>query len=118
MRRFAKCVKMPIKLSFLWCLQVTSNYLCVFLVVVSGVKQRAYKNRCIMKGKQMSKHRKSLSGIKQNDSIWCMSVFIDMYSQMPMYGCAHWYKLAHVYVGIHPHMFNACLHISTHVLKC
>ena len=91
---------------------------CVCLVVVSGVKQRAYKNRCIMKGKQMSKHMKSLSGIKQNDSIWCLLVLIDMYSQMSMYDCAHWYKLAHVYVGIHPHMFNACLHISTYILKC
>ena len=62
-----QCVKIPIRLSFLWYLQITSKYLCV-LVVLNGVKQRAYKNRCIMKGKQMSKHMKSLSGIKQNDS--------------------------------------------------
>ena len=30
MSRFVQCVKMPIKLSSLWCLQVTSKYLCVF----------------------------------------------------------------------------------------
>ena len=117
MSHFAQCVKMHIKLSFLWCLQFTSNYLCV-LVVVSGVKQRVHIHICIMKGKQMSKHRKTLSGIEQNDGIWCMSAFTDMYSQISMYDCAHWYKLAHVYVGIHPHMFNACLHISAYVLKC
>ena len=82
---------MPIKLSFLWCLQVTSKYLCVF----SGGKWTEAEgiiHICIMKGKQMPKHRKSLSGIKQNDSIWCLLVLIDMYSQMSMDNCAHWYK--------------------------
>ena len=72
MRRFAKCVKMPIKLSFLWCLQVTSKYLCILVCVCvfssdewSVAESRYELKYNERKEGQIPKCRKLLNGAKQ-----------------------------------------------------
>ena len=54
------------KLSFLWCLQITSKYLCVFdgdnWSVVESTYEQKHNER---NEEQMIKYRKSFNGTKQ-----------------------------------------------------
>ena len=77
MRCFVQCVKMPINLSFLQYLQITSKYLCVF-----------------------------------GGDDW--SVAEGIYSHIPMYDCAYWYKSAHVYVT---RTVISCMHLISSCLR-
>ena len=88
-------MKMPIKLLFLWCLQVTSNYLCAFSGDEWSVAESRYELKYNeRKEGQMSKCRKLLSGIKQNVASGvckCLLTYTHTYLCMTVHIGTNWH---------------------------